>query len=154
MKRISYWLIGLLVIVMTQAIFLANNHAQERQDEEFIYSPQGMRNPFAPLFVPTPTMTPTPTPTATPVVDTARPGVVREDAPTPTPIPFPDLTLNGVFYDEKQPMALINGQLVRQGDWIGRAQVTKIERESVQLKFEGKYSFSLVKQQEMDISIQ
>ena len=40
------------------------------------------------------------------------------------------IKLEGVFWDEEDPMAIINGQVVRQGTRIGNARVVRINRDS------------------------
>lgn len=44
------------------------------------------------------------------------------------------LTLSGIFYDAKQPLAIINGAIVAEGQMVGTKQVIKINKEEVILK--------------------
>ncbi|MDP2943700.1 MAG: general secretion pathway protein GspB [Candidatus Omnitrophota bacterium] len=49
----------------------------------------------------------------------------------------PQLLLNGIFFDETQPYALINNQIVKRGDMIEGAKVVQILSNEVVLEFEG-----------------
>lgn len=61
----------------------------------------------------------------------ATPGGAREDAPLAW-------ALAGIVYNHRQPMALINDQMVRVGDRVGSATVVAIEKESVTLECQGR----------------
>ncbi|MFH1338676.1 MAG: hypothetical protein ABIH40_02370 [Candidatus Omnitrophota bacterium] len=45
------------------------------------------------------------------------------------------LSLSGVFFSDGEYVALINDRMVRVGDYIGEAQVVKIESDGVEIKF-------------------
>lgn len=49
----------------------------------------------------------------------------------------PQLLLNGIFFDEAQPYALINNQIVKRGDMIEGVNVVQILTNEVVLEFEG-----------------
>ena len=51
--------------------------------------------------------------------------------------PPPDFTLSGIFYDDKQPCALIDNKIVKEGDVISGAKVIQIMSNGVKLEFEG-----------------
>jgi len=51
--------------------------------------------------------------------------------------PPPTLTLNGIFYDDKLPCALIDNKIVKEGDIISGAKVIRITPNGVKLEFEG-----------------
>ena len=57
-----------------------------------------------------------------------------EEPPGGTP---PILVLNGVFFSENEGYALINNQIVREGDLINGATVERINLQGVELKSEG-----------------
>lgn len=42
-----------------------------------------------------------------------------------------DLTLEGVMWDEKEPYAVINGEVVKKGDKLGKTTVVQIQKDSV-----------------------
>lgn len=44
------------------------------------------------------------------------------------------LTIEGVFWDEKKPMAIINGSIVGEGDRVGGVDIVKIYKKSIQVK--------------------
>ncbi|RKY29442.1 MAG: hypothetical protein DRP74_08805 [Candidatus Omnitrophota bacterium] len=45
------------------------------------------------------------------------------------------LSLNGIFFSDGEYLALINDRMVKVGDYIGKAQVVKIEPDGVEVKF-------------------
>lgn len=49
----------------------------------------------------------------------------------------PSFSLNGIFFDEAQPYALINNEVVKQGDNIQGAKVVRILVGEVDLEWEG-----------------
>jgi hypothetical protein len=49
--------------------------------------------------------------------------------------PAPELVLNGVFFSADQGYALINNQVVKEGDTVAGATVLRIGRDNVELKF-------------------
>jgi hypothetical protein len=49
-----------------------------------------------------------------------------------------ELTLNGVVFSEEDGYALINNQIVREGDTIGNAKVTAVAADGVELDIAGK----------------
>ena len=49
----------------------------------------------------------------------------------------PELSLNGIFIDREKPYAIINNQVVKEGDIIGGAKVVTILLNGVVLEFEG-----------------
>lgn len=51
--------------------------------------------------------------------------------------PQPSLVLNGVFFSENQGYALINNQIVKEGDLVEGALVLRITLEEVELKYRG-----------------
>jgi len=73
--------------------------------------------------------TPAKEPPSAPVL----PALSEEPAKGATPI----LVLNGVFFSENEGYALINNQIVREGDLINGATVERINLQGVELKSEG-----------------
>ncbi|MCK9604377.1 MAG: general secretion pathway protein GspB [Candidatus Omnitrophica bacterium] len=51
--------------------------------------------------------------------------------------PSPELTLNGVFFSQQEGYALINNRIVKKGDLVEGATVTRIELNEVELDFQG-----------------
>jgi hypothetical protein len=45
------------------------------------------------------------------------------------------LSLSGIFFSDGEYLALINDRIVKVGDYIGKAQVVKIEPDGVEIKF-------------------
>ncbi|GEM_PF-3065638 len=73
--------------------------------------------------------------------DTLFTQVVEEEpppaaAPAPTP---PRLQLGGIFWDETNPVAIINGEMVHEGESIEGAEVERISRRNVLLKWRTEY---------------
>jgi hypothetical protein len=151
MKKMYFiWVIvGVAVLAqMPLSIFYAQ---QQDEEEIFIYDAKDLRNPFMPLFAPTPTVTSTPEPTATPTPE--MPGQGREYLPTPTPVPYPDLVLDGIFWDPQDPLAIVNRRLMRQGDVIEEARIVRIDPKAVYLNFRG-HPFKLERMEEVAIDLE
>jgi type II secretory pathway component PulC len=84
-------------------------------------------------------------------------GITKAIAPTPepeTPKPEapsqegepkaqPQLTLNGVYFQQDEGYALVNNRILKAGDTIEGAKVTEISLDKVILEFDGK-AFTLV----------
>ncbi len=68
----------------------------------------------------------------TPTQGTKKTGIKQE----------PGFQLKGIIWDVKQPLAIINGKIVEQGDRIGDKTVEEIEKDSVTL-FDGKNRIKL-----------
>jgi hypothetical protein len=77
-----------------------------------------------------------PGPAAPAVTNAATPGVVPAPAVVSKPT-FPTVKVQGIFYREDNPSALINGRTVYVGDRLEDMRVTKIEKNSVTLEWEG-----------------
>lgn len=65
------------------------------------------------------------------------PIVETPSAPQEVEKTAPQLFLNGIFFDEAQPYALINNQVVKRGDMIEGVNVVQILTNEVVLEFEG-----------------
>ena len=64
-----------------------------------------------------------------------------QPAPAPHaggPSPLGDMKLQGIVWDEKSPMAMIDGKLLKQGSRIGPAKVVRIESDAVVLRVDGR----------------
>ncbi|MEI8140462.1 MAG: hypothetical protein WCI03_11425 [bacterium] len=67
------------------------------------------------------------TPPVKEVAQPVRPKVIRMDVPV----------LGGTFYSEKNPVAIISGSAMKEGEMVGAYQVVRILPESVTLKCDG-----------------
>jgi hypothetical protein len=76
-------------------------------------------------------------PAAAPVVPVAEPAAPVPPALAPAE-PAPAFALQAVADQDGQPVAIVNGQLVRVGDLVGGARVLRIEREEVELEHDGR----------------
>jgi hypothetical protein len=110
-KRYSYFLYLLLIVA---AGFLAANTVFN------LLSGQVKNTAPAPLAV-----------TAAPPADTA---VVLTYTPPPQP---PAFTLNGIFFSQEEGFALINNQIVKNGDEVDGAKVVRIGPDEVELEAAG-----------------
>jgi type II secretory pathway component PulC len=112
--------------------------------------PQSTSSP-QPVLVPAATLSPT---TAAAIMDTTVLAQLRNsdwgddpfkkgstamvDAPQTAEHNFsPQWNLSGIVYSPKDPLAIINGKMVRVGDIIEDAKVTKIEKKKVTLDYSG-----------------
>ena len=69
----------------------------------------------------------------------AKPRQPIETAPAPssTPSPSSDVILNGIMYSAKNPVAVINDELITEGEKIGDVKVIEIRRDSVDVEKAG-----------------
>jgi len=57
----------------------------------------------------------------------------------------PKLVLKGIAWDKTEPLALINGQVVKEGNTIGGARIVKIDFDRVTVLYRGnKFTFKLI----------
>jgi len=77
--------------------------------------------------------------TEPPSTETSSPVVNQtQNKAEPLEKPKAPLTLNGVFFSQDEGYALINNQIVKEGDVVEGARVALITLEGVELVFEGK----------------
>ena len=61
------------------------------------------------------------------------------------PVQPPKLVLKGIAWDKTEPLALINGQVVKEGNTIGGARILKIDFDRVTVRYRGnKFVFKLI----------
>lgn len=80
-----------------------------------------------PVVPPVNVAAPQPAPIEIPVSQPASPKPPRTDVPV----------LAGTFYSEKNPVAIINGSALKEGETVGAYQIVKILPQSVKLKCDG-----------------
>jgi hypothetical protein len=155
-KRMTFYggmtALTLVVVLAAGSYYAQQTTGSPVSDEDFIYQPGPLRNPFIPLLVMTPTPTLTPLPTETPTPEAVGGRRQETGSPTPTPIPFPEIQLNGIFGAGDNPVAIINNQVLRAGEYIAGARVTVIREDTVYLDFYGR-TMKLVLPEEYSISI-
>ncbi|MBE7560639.1 hypothetical protein HS125_17565 [bacterium] len=136
---------GRIVLLLAAALAmlgLVSVTAQESAGPQFRYNRHGQRNPFVPLIIPTATPTQPPTPTATPT-PTLRPGELPRSfaPPTPTPTEFvpPPFNLEAILIRPGFALAVINGELVEEGDVFGDAGILlrRIQKNKITLEYQG-----------------
>ncbi len=94
-------------------------------ESRFLYDPEGLKDPFVPLIVPTEAPTPTPMP-ATPTPAGPTP------TPTPTPVRLPPLSVQVIMStDQGGRLAVINGRLAGPGDFVDDVEVLDIHQHEV-----------------------
>lgn len=117
------------IILILSAIFLAVCLAKfifrKPSSAVQVILPEPVLEPAKPLPLPK-EPSPLPLPPPPPVVETKPP----EQIP-------PALVLNGVFYSQDQAYALINNQIVREGDVLDGAVVRRISLEAVEIERDG-----------------
>jgi hypothetical protein len=59
------------------------------------------------------------------------PTTVTEPEPAPEPIGPPDFRLQSIIFRVQKPAALINGEMLHVGDFVGEARVNDIQRDAV-----------------------
>ncbi|MFC2062247.1 hypothetical protein ACFLUV_07025 [Elusimicrobiota bacterium] len=65
--------------------------------------------------------------------------IIQEHKPEKSKKTPPKLSLDGIIWDTKDVMAVINGELVKNGDSIKGARIIKITQTTVTLKWESQY---------------
>jgi hypothetical protein len=70
-------------------------------------------------------------------------GQVKTNRIPPLIVSDTGYTLNGILFDEINPTAIIDGQIVRLGDDINNARVIKIDKNQVILKTQNKSNITL-----------
>ena len=86
-------------------------------EEDFIYNAKGKRDPFVPLV--------------------SKDGAYASDAYGISGIQ--DIRLEGIVWDEAQgSIAIINGEIVKEGQKIGAIEVLRVERDAVVFNIDGK----------------
>jgi len=104
--RLSY---GLIVAAgLAAAAFWGGVHAVKAQDQKYSYTPQGKRDPFVPLVSPAGYLI----------------NLEEEEENT--------VQLEGIMFDPKgDSMVIINGELLKVGESVAGAVVSKIEPNKV-----------------------
>jgi hypothetical protein len=57
--------------------------------------------------------------------------------PVAAPPPFPDLKLQGIFYNPRNPKIIINGEIRGQNESIGEVLIVKISPAKVSVQWKG-----------------
>jgi type IV secretory pathway VirB10-like protein len=77
----------------------------------------------------------TPPPNTNPPAPPAAPAVAP--APAAAPPPFPELKLQGIFYNRTNPRAAINGEIRRENEQIGEVRIVTITSNKVTVEWNG-----------------
>lgn len=136
------WLFTISALLLLSASFFWQ---WRRASHHVAAAPAVLKTPPAPMPATTPAAPPALTPASLPPkapVVTAPVKPPPQLAPTPSApafaTPWPaSLTLQGIFYSNTHPLALINGKTVAQGDSITGVVVAKIEPRQVTLAWNG-----------------
>ena len=67
----------------------------------------------------------------------APPAAVAVAPPPPAPPSFPELKLQGIFYNRNNPKAAINGQIRAQNEQIGDVLILAITQDKVTVQWNG-----------------
>lgn len=67
------------------------------------------------------------------LIDPTRPIYTREAAPEPVV----EFTVTAIFFSDERQHAVVNGQLVGQGDRVDGAEVMKIRPDALELRYRG-----------------
>jgi len=115
--QVKRYVIPVTVLVLTcYAIFLTCLNLSSYAQEEFIYKPEGMRDPFSPLVTPDGRL-------------------VNLDAMKGATV----LKIEGIIFGQKPySYAVVNGLVVKEGDELDDYQVLKIEKEKIIFIKDGK----------------
>lgn len=74
-------------------------------------------------------------------VETGVAAAAAPEEPKPKP-PLPSLTVQGIIWGSSMPCAIINNEVVKQGDSIEEVELIKIEKESIEVLYQG-WNYSL-----------
>ena len=97
--------------------------------EAFVYDPKGKRDPFLP-----------PSETGKPVADVEVTGKLAE---------LRGIEVQGIIWDEKNPLAMIQDEIIAEGQDFKGAKVLKIELHSVTFEFKGEKVRIEVKEEDL-----
>ena len=144
--------LGIGVFVLVSPVLGQQDH---QQNKVFSYPDSfSLRNPFLPQLPhriqkpikPTQgPVKPTPTVTLPPSVG-RKPGVpspgLRPGGPKPAIEPdktpeAPNWTISGIVWDTDRPQAIINGQVVDQGDIIDETEIVTIKKTGIEIIYKG-----------------
>jgi hypothetical protein len=56
---------------------------------------------------------------------------------TKTTVPLPSLSIQGIIWNTNMPQAIVNGQIVKEGDSVSGVRVVKIEKEGITVDNQG-----------------
>ena len=122
MKEMLCFKVCLITVIFYAAsastAFLVGSVAGELQSKKFVYDDHKRRDPFVPLV--------------------NKSGVLIRRTDSTFGFEISQLNLEGILWDEKRPLAIINGKIVGIGDAISKSKVMDIERKKVYLDFKGK----------------
>ncbi len=86
---------------------------------------------------PAPAPAPPPAVVTPPPAAAAPPAAVAVAPPPPAPPSFPELKLQGIFYNRNNPKAAINGQIRAQNEQIGDVLILAITQDKVTVQWNG-----------------
>jgi hypothetical protein len=122
--------IGLILLAIFLVVYLAKVIFRKPSSTAVGVSlPEPVSEPDKPLILPEEELPPSVSPALA-----LPPPVVETEPPKETP---PVLVLNGVFYSQDQAYALINNQIVKEGDVLDGAIVKRISLEVVEIERDG-----------------
>lgn len=110
-------LIEMFVYALSTSLVLAQPPSQER----FIYDSRGKRDPFIPLLDSN-------SPTGLRTIFT-RPG---EQVRLPV-----EIKLSGILWNGKEYFAIINDEVLKKGQYVGKVKVAEIEKDRVIVEYAG-----------------
>jgi len=99
----------------------------EASPNDFIYKPSDRSDPMSPLMVP-----------AAPVVTEASGAIALAPAAPGATADAPELQLSGIVWSADSPLALVNGKIVRPGNRVAGATVSRITRTEVFVERDGR----------------
>lgn len=132
-------LIFLLPLILTACFFLKSSQAQtpsgetekDMQDDSFIYEDKNRPDPFVPLLDKTGS-----TPSAGPSLEDEMQLRLKR------------IKINGILWEEKDPLVMINNKIRRQGDVVEELVVKEISVNRVVFEFKGLTSkIDIIKQE-------
>ena len=105
----------------------------QRQEERFVYDSMGKRNPFVPLTDP---KSPT--------------GIRGVFVPPEVEVKLPiEITLKGILWNGKEYFAIVNGEVIKQGEHMDNVKIKGIEKDKIILEYgEREFTVFLKKEKE------
>jgi len=65
----------------------------------------------------------------------------RSGLPSGKELPLPALSIEGLIWNTRIPQAIINGKVVRVGDVIEDVKILKIDKEGIEVEYQGESAF-------------
>lgn len=148
-KHIGVWVFTSLILLAAASFYFLNRNLTKKDllpispaptitgSVALKEEPAALKEEESPqILFPSPSLASVPAPTLTPA-----PSPATAPAASPPPLTLAvvnkAIDLDGIMYTPKKPLAIINGGVWGEGDYIGKFKISKIEKDFVKITSEG-----------------